>query len=132
MTPNPTAAQLKTRYPEFTPVADLTVDAIIAEVSPMVDDGWFEADRVPGVLALAAHQLFTEGYPARSGEGGGTIDPTGRVVLGRKVGDVQVTYGRTDAQRSEGGSSLSTYSTSVYGKTWLRLLKLNVPAVGLV
>lgn len=95
----------------------------------MVDDGWIEADRKPGVLALAAHQLSMEGYPSRV-TNGGVVDPSNRIVTQRKVGDVSVTYGRVDTVRA--GGSGSEYSTTVYGKAFRRLLKLNAPAVGLV
>lgn len=126
MTPNPTAADLKARYPEFTGVSDATVTIIIGEVSPMVDSGWVSHDQAPGVLALAAHVLFTEGQLTRPS--GGSIDPTGRVVMSRKVGDVAVTYGRNDG----GGSKTSEYATSVYGRHFLRLLRLNAPAAAAV
>lgn len=132
MTPNPTSAELKARYPEFAGVADLLVDMIIAEVSPMVDDGWVAADRKPGVLALAAHTLSREGYPARAGAGGGAFDPTNRPVISRKVGDVAVTYGRTDGGADEASSGGYNYKSTVYGQTFLRLLRLNSPAVALV
>lgn len=133
MIPVPTAADLKARYPEFTGVADPLVTAIIAEVNGMVDDGWDVSDQKPGVLALAAHVLSREGYPARAGAGGGTFDPTARPVLARKVGDVSVTFGRTDGGSDEGGGVTGyNYKSTVYGQTFLRLLRLNVPAVGLV
>lgn len=132
MTPNPTSADLKARYPEFTQVPDPTVTLIIEEVSPMVDDGWEVSDQKPGVLALAAHVLSREGYPARAGAGGGTFDPTARPVVNRKVGDVSVTYGRTDGGAAEGASNGYNYKSTVYGQTFLRLLRLNVPSVALV
>lgn len=133
MTPNPTPADLKARYPEFTQVPDPTITLIIEEVSPMVDDGWEASDRKPGVLALAAHVLSREGYPARAGAGGGTFDPTARPVLSRKVGDVSVTFGRTDGGSDEGGGSNGyNFKSTVYGQTFLRLLRLNAPAVALV
>lgn len=132
MLPVPTAADLKARYPEFTGVADALVNAIIAEVNPMVDEGWEVGDQKPGVLALAAHTLSREGYPARAGAGGGSFDPTNRPIINRKVGDVSVTYGRTDGGADEAASGGYNYKSTVYGQTFLRLLRLNAPAVGLV
>lgn len=133
MIPVPAASDLKSRYPEFTGVADTVINAIISEVNGMVDDGWEVSDQKPGVLALAAHVLSREGYPARAGAGGGTFDPTARPVLARKVGDVSVTYGRTDGGSDEGGGASGyNFKSTVYGQTFLRLMRLNVAAVGLV
>lgn len=136
MIPTPTSADFKARYPEFIGVADSVVTMVIDEVKGMVDEGWELSDQKPGILALAAHQLTLEGYPARSGGAGGgsggTFDPTNRPVLSRKVGDVAVTYGRTDNARGDGGGAGYDYSSTIYGRAFLRLLRLNAPAVGLV
>lgn len=131
MNPIPAASDLKTRYPEFNGVSDAVVNAIIAEVNGMVDDGWEVSDQKPAVLALAAHTLSREGYPGRA-TNPNSFDPTNRPILSRKVGDVSTTFGRTDGGAAEGGANSYNYSSTVYGQTFLRLLRLNAPAVGLV
>ena len=129
MTPNPTPLQLKTRYPEFTGVADTTVAALISEASPMVDEGWEEGDRLPGVLALTAHYLSLEGYPGRTSPTSAfDVNNSGRNVVSRKVGDVAVQF--RDAQ-GEGNSGTASLGTTAYGRRFLQLLRLNSPAIGL-
>lgn len=132
MTPNPTPAEFKARYPEFTGVTDALVSAIIAEVSPMVDDGWVAHDQKPAVMALAAHTLSREGYPDRLDPNGDGFDGSMGPILSRKVGDVSVTWGRADGGAAASSGSRYNYQSTVYGQTFLRLMRLNVPAVALV
>lgn len=63
----PTAADLKTRYPAFTPVPDATIDYWIADAGRMVDASWFEADQKPAALSLAAHNMALSGVLPKTG-----------------------------------------------------------------
>lgn len=130
----PSAADLKTRYPEFTPVDDALVTAVIEEASHMVDDGWELNDQKPGILALAAHLLAMEGWPARATLPPGTPIPpgAGQQVLMRKVGDVTVQYAQTASGSGSGGSGLLDLALTAYGRRFAQLMKLNAPAIGLV
>lgn len=128
----PTASDLKARYPEFTGVADATVTAVIAEASPMVDEGWETSDQKPAIMAFTAHLLAMEGYPQRSTNVQAPIKASvGREVLSRKVGDVSTQYAQTNPVSASAGLT-SQLSLTPYGRRFLQLLKLNAPAIGLV
>lgn len=125
----PTASDFKARFPEFTAVADTLVNMILAEAIPQVGETWVERDRKPATLYLAAHMLAMEGEPGRSAgaTGGGVSGPVRR----RKVGDVETEFagfGRTDAN----GRTDADYEFTAYGHQFLRLLRLNFPAVAVV
>ena len=129
------AADLKARYPEFTPVDDALITLVIAEAAPMIDDGWEVSDQKPGILALAAHLLSMEGWPKRSALPAGSPVPAtaGRQVLMRKVGDVTTQYAQTGSASGGGPSGLlSQLTLTPYGNRFRQLLKLNAPAIALV
>lgn len=137
MIPKPLPADLKARYPEFTPVSDVLVAAVIGEAYQMVDEGWEEADRTPAILAFAAHLLAMEGWPGRASLGVGAPMPpgAGKEVIMRKVGDVTVQYASSGSGGSSGGGGvglLSSLALTPYGRRFAQLLKLNAPAIGLV
>lgn len=131
----PTAADLKTRYPEFTGVSDELINMLIPEALTYVDDDWVTTDQKPAILAFTAHQLSLEGYPKRTlNPGGFNPGTSGRQILSRKVGDVSTTYAQSSGTGGDGaGSSLLTsLGNTVYGQRFAQLLALNVPAIGLV
>ena len=125
----PTAADLKARFPEFAAVSDTLINLILEEASAQVGETWLERDRKPAPLYLAAHLLTMEGEPGRSasGQGSATTGPVRR----RKVGDVETEFagfGRADAN----GRTDAGYEMTAYGRQFLRLLRLNFPAVAVV
>lgn len=122
----PDATELKARFPEFTAVSDTLVDLILAEAQAQVGETWYERDRKPATLYLAAHMLAMEGEPSRSagGTGGGTSGPVRR----RKVGDVETEFAGFGSS-SGGGSSASDYGLTAYGRLYFDLLRKNFPAV---
>ena len=135
MIPMPSAADLKARYPEFAPVSDVIVEAVLLEASGMVDEGWIETDQKPGIVALAAHFLSMEGWPRRASGGGADPGPIngGREVVMRKVGDVTTQFASgSGSGSSSGGDATSDYLLTAYGRSFLRLLKLNSILIGLV
>lgn len=135
MVQTPTAADVKARYPEFTGVNDALITSVIAEASPMVDDGWEVSDQKPAIMAFTAHLLALEGWPARAALPAGAPLPvnTGKEVIMRKVGDVTTQYAQTSSGGTSGGSGLmSSLGLTMYGRRFAQLLKLNSPAIGLV
>lgn len=135
MVATPSAAEFKTRYPEFTGVSDDLITTMFVEASSMVDDGWHEPDQKPALLALTAHLLSMEGYPARAALPAGSPIPAsaGRVVLVRKVGDVTTQYAQTGSSMTSGSAGLlGSLALTVYGRRFAQLLKLNAPAIGVV
>lgn len=125
----PTAADLKARYPEFAPVGDALVSAVIGEAALFVDESWRESDRAPAILARAAHMLALEGEPARAqGSGSGVANGTVRRV---KVGDVETEFApRIQGAEASAMSSMSLGLTDTpYGKRFLELRRRNFPGV---
>lgn len=125
----PTSSDFKARFPEFCKVSNALVSMILGEAAGQVGETWLERDRKPATLYLAAHLLAMEGEPGRSagGTGGGITGPMKR----RKVGDVETEFagfGRTDAN----GRTDAGYELTAYGRQFLRLLRLNFPAIAVV
>lgn len=126
----PTAANLKARYPEFTPVSDDRITLFIEEAARSVDDSWIETDQSPAIISLACHRMSFEGEPALS-SGGSAIsgDANGRYLQSRKVGDVSNTWAESAASQAAGSMSFTAsqaeYRSTIYGANFLRLMKLN-------
>ena len=117
----PTAAQLKARFPVFDALDDSYADLIIAEASRSVDTSWLEGDYQNAIIHLAAHMMFSEGAT-------GDIDPaTTGAIVSDKLGDASTTYANHATS-----SSSSDYGTTIYGRGYLRLLRLNHPAVAVI
>ena len=122
----PTAADLKARFPEFAPVADGLVGAVIGEAAGSVDETWRGADRSPAILALAAHMLALEGEPGRTN---GTSTGAGvGAVQSIKVGDVETQFGSRGAGVVAGAASLGLTDTT-YGQRFIALRRRNFPSV---
>lgn len=127
----PTPATFKLRFPEFKPVADLLIQAIIDEQEIQVGPSWFEDDRAPALQYLVAHLLSIQGEPQRSivdeaggGSGGGSMGTMKR----RKVGDVEVEYqSRAEISGVGVGSKVGSagYELTVYGRQFLLYLRRN-------
>lgn len=122
----PTLADFRIRFPEFAPVGDALVNVILAEAIPRVGDTWLERDRATAILYLTAHLLASEGEPARSA-GGGVGGSTSGAVKRMKVGDVEVEYAGLGS--GSGSGTTSEYASTVYGRRFLQLMRLNFPGV---
>jgi len=128
----PSAAEFKTRYPEFTGVSDGLVTLITAEALNMVDDDWVLSDQKPALMAFTAHLLSLEGYPSRTADLTAPLPPgAGREVIMRRVGDVSTQYAQS-ASSGAGTSFSASLNLTVYGRRFAQLLRLNAPAIGLV
>lgn len=128
----PTAASFKLRFPEFTPVADATITAILAEQAIQVGESWFEDDRAPALQYLVAHLLTIQGEPARSLEiaaGGSGSQSANGPMKRRKVGDVETEYQNSN-ERIGTGSGVNTvgrsgYELTMYGRQFQLYLRRN-------
>jgi hypothetical protein len=118
----PPAADLKARYPVFADVSDALIDAVMGEAAQWVDTSWRAADRVPAVLALAAHLMAVEGAL----DGGASGSAVNGPVASSKVGDVAVTFANRAAASM---GDLSGFGETAYGQQFLRLRRRNFPAV---
>lgn len=115
----PTASELKARYPEFASVSDTLVNFAISDAGRFVDTGWIEADYQRAIIALAAHLLVQDGAL------GGSTVVSGNITS-EKLGDASVNYGAAV------GSANNEYGTTSYGRTFLRIQRVNVPSVMLL
>lgn len=117
----PAADELQERYPEFCDVRIGLIDATIADAAGWVSAPWREADRVPAILALAAHMLASDGH----GTGGGSA--VSGPVASVKVGDVQTNF--AGAAAAGGGGGLDGFAATSYGRRFLALRRRNFPGV---
>lgn len=132
---DPTAAEIKTRFPEFAAVDDALISLAIAETASFVDTSWIEADYKPAKMHLAAHLLFIGGALNADVEGGAVPNSTTGEVQSVKVGDVSVNFASGTSSSSVGGtlgSDLLALGSTTYGLWFLALRKRNFPAVAVV
>jgi hypothetical protein len=129
ITPVPTAAQFKARFPIFANVTKEVIDAVIVEAMGSVDQSWIEPDQVVALFYLVAHLLVREGHLAASVGAQGAVITRGPVTSVR-VGDVSTTYATAS---SESGGSLGTGSdwllSTEYGRRFWALRQRSFPAV---
>lgn len=126
----PTTADLKARYPAFAAVADVVVEAVLADTFIDVGESWIEAHRAPAMLALAAHWLQTQGANA-SAE---SVMLTGGIgtVTEMRAGDTSLKFANpSDAGNGAGTGtgSASAFSSTPYGRRFLELRSRSFPAV---
>lgn len=122
----PTVPQFKIRFPAFASVADATVQAVLDEAVGQVGETWIEASRTPAVLQLTAHLLASQGLGLGAGGSGAAIVGT---IKRRKVGDVETEFAGTG---TIGSGALGMYGSTAYGREYLRLMRMNFPAVAVV
>lgn len=134
----PTAADFKTRFPEFAAVPDGVITAILTdEAIPFVDATWLERDRRPAIMYYTAHILAMQGYPGTTGDDGVAVPGGGnaQAIKRRKVGDVEVEF-QNEWERTgtgNGGLDRSGYSLTLYGREFLRYLRRNfAPTIAVV
>jgi hypothetical protein len=125
----PTPAELKAKFPAFAAVADLTVTMFIEEATRSIDESWLAGDQKNAIMYLACHLMFTNGVlNAGTPPGGGGA---GAAIASESIGDASVSY--VTGQLLKGGGSLDDdFRTTVWGRRYLKLLKLNQPGVEVV
>ncbi|MBX4889776.1 DUF4054 domain-containing protein [Rhizobium bangladeshense] len=127
----PTPATFKARYPEFTAVSDALVQLVLNDAISDVGDTWLEKDRARAQMLLAAHILTMEGEPGRTENGASGATAGTGIIKRDKVGDVETEFA-TPSSSGGGGSALSGYGMTFYGRQYLELLRKNFPAVSVV
>jgi hypothetical protein len=98
----PTADDLKARYPAFAAVADETIDLWLADAARVVDESWPEASYAPAKMAHAAHSMVEVGVLAS----GGAIP----------AGVTSFKSGTFSASISDKLASATGYDSTVYGR----------------
>jgi len=119
----PTAEDFATRFPIFGDADPELVTLLLAEASGMVDQSWQEADYQPAILYLTAHLLASD-----SSQEGDDVGSGGEgIIASESFGGMSVSYVRANAGNSSAFNS--EYSTTSYGRRFLKLLRMNKPGV---
>lgn len=111
----PTAADLKLRYPAFAAVDDAVVDYWLEDALLTVKTSWIEDDYQPAIMALAAHNMASEGL----GSGGDIASLGAAGVTDFKSASMSVSFDAATVRASSGGG----YDSTRYGiafKVYLR------------
>ncbi len=105
----PTTEEIVARFP-FLDGREDQIEAILPEAQRGVDESWIEADTKTAIMYLVAHLIEAEDMGG-SGSGG--------EVASESFGPISVSY------REGGGVALTGYSSTLYGKRYLDLLRKN-------
>lgn len=144
----PTVDDIKRKFPAFLGVADDVVSIFLDEAIDHVGPLWIDKDRKNAQMYYCAHLLSAQGFANSTV----VIDSSGSIVaeestpiIGQrivmhKVGDTTVQFEATSAGQmasnasgSPGGSNGQLdLSQTIYGQVFLRLQRLNHPAIGVV
>lgn len=114
----PTAADLKTAFPEFAAVSDAVVNEALGEAERMVDTSWTEGDYTTAIMLYACHVMALNGY----GTGPDGLANSGQLAAFQTIRSGQLTLTR---KASASGGEASWYSMTRYGQRFWRLLRLN-------
>ena len=117
----PTAVEFKARFaPAFAELDDPYIDTMIEEAGRNVDSCWLEDDYQTAILYLTAHNIAEEKSL------GGIYGKPG-MKTSSKLGDAQDTYATNGSIDSYG-----IYGTTIYGRRFAQIQRVNVPAVVLL
>lgn len=123
----PTASDLKMRYPAFAAVDDATIDYWLTDAHRFVDQTWTEMDYAPGLIAAACHEMIGRNVA-------GVTDSELKALLSAGVTDFQ-SGGREGFRVSFSDDAIkqalsSEYDATVPGQEYMRLLRRNVSTMG--
>lgn len=116
----PTAADLKTRFPEFSTVDDAVVTARIEEAARMVDETWTEGDYTLAIELYACHIMALGGL----GTGRDSLNYSGQMSNFQTIRSGQLTLTR-GSKTGGAGDTGDWYALTSYGTRFWRLLKQN-------
>lgn len=126
----PTAADLKAKLPFFSSVDNGVMEDFITEAGRSVDDTWIAGDQKNAIMYLAAHNMFVLGVTSTGGAPPGGAGGSG-VVQSQSIGDSSVSFAATSFLKGDGSVNDDLRST-VWGRMYLKLARLNVPAVDII
>lgn len=122
---DPTANDLKTRYPVFECVVDETIEAAIAEAASYVDDTWIsQANFTTAKMLIAAHIMTCDGLVDTTEAELAQLGNFNHMRSGR------LTLTKTADQRMS--DTDSWLEKTQYGRRYKQLRSRNVPAVAVV
>ncbi len=112
----PTATSIKTRFPEFSAVADAIVEFSIEEARLEVTDAWtIGADLA--IVYLTAHYVAAAITASESGGTGGEGN-----IASESIGRLSISYAQTSAATA---AVADDYSSTSYGRRYETLLERN-------
>lgn len=111
----PTAADLKLRFPDFAGVDDAVIEYWLTDACLTVTDAWIEADRAPAEMSLAAHNMALNGV----GAGSDMTGLAGAGVSSFRSASLSVSFdASTVAAATAGGYGATRYGIAF--RTYLR------------
>jgi hypothetical protein len=120
----PTAADLKARYPAFAAVDDATIDYWLTDAHRYVDQTWTEGDYAPALIAAAAHNMTRAGVVGIVGSDVSGFAAAG--VTSFKSGTFQAQFSEEAIKAQVAGG----WESTTYGQEYLALLRRNVSSMG--
>ena len=125
----PTVEQFTTRFPEFASNDEEQIALLLQDSAFLIDCTWREVDYQPAIMYMTAHHLTNAN--AAADYGGGSMPGS---VSAETFGPISVSYGGQSGNSSGSGGawSGSPYSTTDYGRRYLRLRDGNFPAIMVV
>lgn len=141
----PTIELFKLKFSVFNAVDNAVVELFLNEAIDHVGPLWTDKDRANAQMYYCAHLLASQGYngaqiEVESGAVNGDTSsvPIAGSVRRHKVGDVEVEFQENNVSLASsgasegGGNGVLDLSATIYGQVYLRLLRLNHPAVAVV
>jgi hypothetical protein len=121
----PTPADFKAKFPQFSAVADLTVQGALDEAASRVDETWIERDFRLARMLFAAHVLTLTGVGTDKESKLAGLVASGLTSI--KSGSLQVQLGALVGGAKK--EALRGLDTTTYGQRFLDLLRFNHPAI---
>ena len=115
----PTAADLRARWPAFAAVDDATIDYWLTDAHRFVDQSWSEQDYGPALIAVAAHNMSRAGVAGIAGGDVASIAASG--VTSFKSGTFSAQVSDKVAEKA----ASDDWDSTRYGAEYLILLRRN-------
>jgi hypothetical protein len=120
----PSSMNMKFKFPEFTDIADTSIEfaieeAVVANDGKAIANGgeWIsDAEQTLAVMYYAAHLMQMSIMRAASG--------TGQIITSDRIGELSISYG---GSANPGGPS--DFKMTTYGTKYLDIVRRNFPAV---
>lgn len=108
----PTAADLKSRFPVFAPVADATITAALNDAARMVDETWTEDDFAPARMLYAAHLM--------------TMDGLGKTTEAQLQGFSKLSIGPLSLERAAQDTQPGDLKSTSFGRRFIEMRRRNI------
>lgn len=122
--PEPTATDLKRRYPAFAAVGDDDISYWLTDAHRYVDQSWMEQDYAPALIAHAAYEMASRSVTGYSAGDVGGFAAAG--VSEFKSGSFQAQFSDEAVKLAIAGG----YASNQYGVEYLALLRRNRSGIG--